>query len=137
MAQPIFDAGAFCLMLIIAFTLILLSKKVGAVLFAGSVVLFLIAGLVVVTGEDVAFTKLTIPSNMTTVAKNNTSGITITTTITTITPKNETDYLIGNSQFPIYGTTQLVLGWSFFMLAIICGVIFLDQTLKGNLLKGD
>ena len=137
MAQPIFDAGAFCLIIIIGFILIVLSRKVGAVLFAGSVVLFMIAGLVVVTGNDVAFTKLTIPANVTSVAKNNTSGITITTTMTKITATNETDYLIGNSQFPIYGTTQLVLGWSFFMLAIICGVIFLDQTLKGNLLKGD
>lgn len=137
MAQPIFDAGAFLLIIIIAFALIILSKKVGAVLFAGSVVLFMIAGLVVVTGDDVAFTKLTIPANVTTVAKNNTSGITITTTMTSLTASNETDYLIGNSEFPIYGTTQLVLGWSFFMLAIICGVIMLDQTLKGNLVKGD
>lgn len=137
MAQPIFDAGAFCLIVILGFVLILLSSRVGAVLFAGSVVLFLIAGLIVVTGNDVAFTKLTIPANVTTVSKNDSSGITVTTTMTSIKAINETDYLIGNSEFPIYGTTQLVLGWSFFTLAIICGVIFLDQTLKGNLVKGD
>ena len=101
------------------------------------VVFFLISGLVIVTGEDVAFYKSSNPANMTTVTKNSSASYTITTTVTKIAPSNETDYLVGNGQFPITGTGQLILGYSLILLALIMGVIFLDQTLKGNLVKGD
>lgn len=137
MSNQIFDAGIFIIMLIVGFTTLALYRKIGALLLAVSVLCFLVAGLIVVTGQDVAFTKLTIPSNVTSISTNNTSGKSTTTVMTKITAINETDYLIGNSEFQITGTGQLWMGWSFITLAVVCGVIFLDQTLKGRLVLGD
>lgn len=137
MTQVIFDAGAFLLMVIIAFTCIAFYRKIGAVMLGFSVVFFLICGLVVATGEDVAFFHSTNPSISTITTKNG-NGTIINTQTTTITiPQNETNYIIGNGQFPITGTVQLVVGWSFLAMAVIIGVIFIDQAWKGNLVKGD
>ena len=137
MTQVIFDGGIFSILLIIGFTCLAFYKKIGALMLVIPVVFFLISGLVIVTGEDVAFFKSSNPANMTTVTKNSSASYTITTTVTKITPYNETDYLVGNGQFPITGTGQLVLGYSLILLALVMGVIFLDQTVKGNLIKGD
>ena len=135
MTQPIFDGGIFSMMLIVAFACIAFYKKIGALMLLIPIIAFLIAGLVIVTGYDVAFVKTTIPTNMTITEVNGSK----TTTITyhNQTPTNETDYLIGNGSFPIKGTGELWMGYSFFVLALIFAVIFLDQTLKGNLIKGD
>ena len=137
MTQVIFDGGIFSIFLIIGFTCVAFYRKIGALMLVVPVVVFLIAGLVIVTGEDVAFYKSENPTNMTTVMKNSSASYTITTTMTKLTASNETDYLVGNGQFPITGTGQLVLGYSLILLAIIMAIIFAAQTIKGNLIKGD
>ena len=93
-----------------------LYKKIGALLLVVSVISFLIGGLIIVTGYDVA---------------------SYSTTVTSSGTINQTSYLIGNGSFPITGTGQLWMGYSLILLSLIVGVIFLDQTLKGNLVKGD
>ena len=103
-------------MIIIGFACLVLYKKIGALLLVISVVTFLLAGLVIVTGYDVTSYTQTVSS----------TGII-----------NQTSWFIGNGSFPITGTGQLWMGYSMILLALITGVIFLDQTLKGNLLKGD
>lgn len=135
MTQQIFDAGIFCIMLIIGFASLAFYHKLGALILVIPVLTFLIAGLIILTGEDVAFYKTTNPINMTVTSTNGT--MTTTTTYHNITPSNETSYLIGNSQFPITGIGQLWMGFSLILLSLMIGVIFLDQTLKGNLVKGD
>ena len=106
-------------------------------MLAFSCIFFLICGLVIATGEDVAFFQSKNPSISTITTKNG-SGVIISTQTTVITiPQNETNYLVGNGQFPETGTVQLVLGWSLLALAVVIGVIFIDQSLKGNLVKGD
>lgn len=135
MPQTIFDAGIFVILLVIGFLCLVFYKKMGALLLVVSVMAFLVSGLVIVTGEDVAFYKVTNPSNMTITITNGT--VTTTTTYHHILPSNETDYLVGNGQAIITGEGQLILGYSLILLSLILGVIFLDQTLKGNLVKGD
>ena len=121
MAQQLFDAGIFCIMLIIGFASLVMYKKIGALILIVSALTFLIAGLIIVTGFDVGFYKASYPMNAT--------GIT--------TPANETDYLIGNGSTPIQFSGQLWMGYSLIVLALVVGIIFLDQTIKGNLIKGD
>ncbi len=134
---PIFDAGAWLSMIIIAFTCLAFYKKIGALMLPVSVVFFLICGLVVVTGEDVAFFVAKNPSISTITTQNGTGAI-INTQKTVITiPENQTTYLIGNGQFPTTGTVQLIVGWSLIVLALIIAIICLDQTLRGKLIKGD
>lgn len=137
MTQVIFDGGIFSVLLLIGFACLALYKKIGALMLVVPIVAFLISGLVIVTGEDVAFYNQTNPTNMTILIKNNTSGSTTTTTYHNITPSNQTAYLVGNGQFPITGIGQLVLGYCLILLALIIAIIFLDQTVKGNLIKGD
>ena len=142
MSQIIFDAGIFISLLIVGFLCWAFYKKTGAVILIVSIVSFLIAGLVVVTGEDVAFYKITNPINETITVKNLTSGSITQTTFHSITPSNETDYLIGNGQLGAansaqIGAGQLIFGYSLLLLSLILGVIFLDQAWKGNLVKGD
>ena len=137
MSQPIFDAGIFIMQTIIGFVTLAMYRKVGALLLVVSVMCFLVGGLIILTGYDVAFYKSGNPANMTTVTKNSSATYTITTTTTKIVGSNETDYLIGNGQFPITGTGQLWMGYGLLLMAVMVGVIFLDQTLKGNLIKGD
>lgn len=137
-ANPsVFDAGVWLVMLIIGFVCLAFYKKIGALMLVVSILSFLVGGLIIVTGHDLTFTKLTTPANITTTSINQSSGVKIITTMTQITPINETTYLIGNSQFPITGEAQLWLGYSLILFACMIGVIFLDQTLKGNLVKGD
>ena len=136
MTQILFDAGIFCIMLIIGFASLAFYKKIGALMLVIPIITFLIAGLIVLTGEDVAFFKIQHPANYTQVTENLTKETTITT-FSNIGASNETDYLIGNGQFPITGIGQLWMGYSLILLSLILGVIFLDQTLKGNLVKGD
>lgn len=134
---PLFDGGAFVIMLIIGFTCMVFYKKIGAVMLAFSCIFFLICGLVIATGEDVAFFQSKNPS-ISTITTKNANGTIINTQTTVITiPQNETNYLVGNGQFPETGTVQLVLGWSLLALAVVVGVIFIDQAWKGNLIKGD
>lgn len=135
MTQVIFDGGIFISMIVIGFACLAFYKKIGAVILVVSILSFLVSGLVVVTGEDVAFYKQSNPVNMTVTSTNGT--LTTTTTYHHIVPANETDYLIGNGQFPITGIGQMWMGYSMILLSLIIGVIFLDQTLKGNLVKGD
>lgn len=122
-------------MLLVSFACIAFYKKIGALMLVVPIISFLLAGLVIVTGEDVAFYKSSNPVNMTITEVNGSK----TTTITyhNITPSNETQYVVGNGQFPITGIGQLWMGYSLILLSLIFGVIFLDQTLKGNLIKGD
>lgn len=112
-----FDAGIFIVMILIGFVCMFLYTKLGALLLLISVITFTIAGLLIVTGYDVSSFTVTMDS----------SGTTL----------NQTTYLIGNGQFPETGTGQLWMGYSFIVLAAVVGVIFLDQTLKGNLIRGD
>ena len=135
MTQPIFDAGIFCIMLIIGFACMAFYRKIGAVILVVSVVTFLIGGLIIITGNDVAFFSTGFPANYTEISTN--GSVTTTITFQAIHPSNSTHYLIGNGSFPITGTGQLWMGWSLILLSIVVGVIFLDQTLKGNLVKGD
>lgn len=136
-ANPnIFDGGIFLLMLIIGFVSMAFYTKFGALILVVPVILFLISGLVVVIGDDVTFFKNTIPANVTTVTKNSSQSFTITTTMTKIVASNQTSYLIGNGQFPIVGSGQLVLGYSLILLSLLIAIIFLDQVVKGNLVKG-
>ena len=134
---PLFDGGAFVIMLIIAFTCLAFYKKIGAVMLGFSCVFFLICGLVIATGEDVAFFESKNPSISTITIKNGSGTIVSTQTTVIIIPQNETNYLIGNGQFPQTGTVQLVVGWSLLALSVVIGVIFIDQSWKGNLIKGD
>jgi len=135
LTQIIFDGGIFALLLAIGFTCLVLYRKIGAVILAISVIAFLVSGLVVITGQDVAFFKSENPSNMTITTTNGT--YTTTTTYHNIQPSNQTSYLIGNGQFPIQGIDRQIFGWSLFVLSIIIAVVFLDQTLKGRLILGD
>jgi len=135
MVQPIFDGGMFCIMIIIGFASMAFAKKFGALMLVIPIVVFLICGLVVLTGDDVAFFTTTNPTNMTIVTTNGT--FTTTTTYHNITPSNETTYLIGNGQFPITGTGQLILGYSLLLFSLMIGVVFLDQTLKGKIITFD
>lgn len=135
MTQPIFDAGIFISMLVIGFAAMAFYKQYGALILVISIMSFLIGGLVIVTGDDVAFFSTTNPTNMTITTVNGTT--TTTTTFHGITPTNTTYYVIGNGQFPIVGTGQLWMGYSLILLSLLIGVIFLDQTIKGNLVKGD
>ena len=132
---PLFDGGAFVIMLLISFACLAFYKKIGAVMIAFACIFFLICGLVVATGEDVVFFESSNPVNMTITTTNGT--VTTTTTYHNITPSNSTHYLIGNGQFPITGTVQMVLGWSLLAMAVVLGVVFIDQAWKGNLVKGD
>lgn len=136
MAQTIFDAGIFCIMLIIGFASLAFYKKLGALMLVIPIITFLVAGLIILTGEDVAFFKVEHQGNYTQITENLTKEITITT-FSSISASNETSYLIGNGQFPITGIGQLWMGYSLILLSLMLGVIFLDQTLKGNLVKGD
>lgn len=137
MTQIIFDAGAWLAMVIIAFTCMAFYRKIGAVMLGFSTVFFLICGLVVATGEDVAFFDKSNPTISTLTTKNGTGSIVSTQTTVITIPQNQTTYLIGNGQFPITGTVQLVVGWSFLAMAVIIGTIFIDQAWKGNLVLGD
>lgn len=136
MTQPLFDGGIFLILLIAGFTCLAFYKKIGALMLVFPIVAFLITGLVIVTGDDVAFFKITNQSNSTTIITQANGTITSITTHHNITPTNETDYLVGNGQFPITGTGQLILGYSLILLSLIIGVIFLDQTVRGNLITG-
>lgn len=136
MAQIIFDGGIFAILLIIGFACLAFYKKIGALMLVIPVIFFLISGLVILTGEDVAFFKVEHQGNYTQITENLTKEITITT-FSSISASNETSYLIGNGQFPITGIGQLWMGYSLILLSLMLGVIFLDQTLKGNLVKGD
>ena len=135
MTQPIFDGGLFTILLIIGFTCIAFYRKVGALMLVVPIVAFVICGLVILTGDDVAFFKVTNPANVTVTTTNGT--FTTTTTYHMITPQNETNYLVGNGQFPIVGTGELILGYSLIVLGLILSVIFLDMTVKGKLILGD
>jgi len=134
---PIFDGGAFLLMIIIGFTCLAFYKKIGAVMIAFSCVFFLICGLVVATGEDVILFHQQNPTISTVTVKNGTGAVVSTTTTVITIPQNDTNYIIGNGQFPITGTVQMVFGWSLLALAVVLGVIFLDAAWKGNLVRGD
>jgi hypothetical protein len=135
LTQPIFDGGIFSILIIIGFVCVAFYKKIGALMLVVPIVAFLITGLVIVTGEDVAFYKVTNPVNMTITTTNGT--VTTTTTYHKITPSNETDYLVGNGQFPITGTGELILGYSLILLSLILGVLFVDWTVKGRLVLQD
>lgn len=137
MTQIIFDAGAWVSMLVIGFTCLAFYKKIGALMLPVSIIFFLISGLVVLTGEDVAFFQSQNPTISTVTLKNGTGSVISTETTVITIPQNETTYIIGNGQFPIIGTVQLVIGWSLIVLALIIGIICLDQTIKGNLIRGD
>lgn len=93
-----------------------LYKKIGALLLVISIIVFLLSGLIIVTGSDVT---------------------SFTQTVTTSGTINQTSWFIGNGDFPITGTGQLYMGYSLILLSLVVGIIFLDQTLKGNLVKGD
>lgn len=116
MTQPIFDAGIFLGMIVIGFACMILYRKIGALLLVVSVLSFLVGGLIILTGNDVASYTQTVTS----------SGII-----------NQTSWFIGNGDFPVQGTGQLWMGYSLIVLSCIVGVIFLDQTLKGRLILGD
>ena len=116
MVQPVFDAGIFLGMIVIGFACMVLYRKIGALLLVVSVLSFLVGGLIIVTGYDVASYTQTVTS----------SGII-----------NQTSWLIGNGSFPVTGTGQIWMGYSLILLACVVGVIFLDQTLKGRLVLGD
>ena len=111
-----FDSGIFLSMLAIGFACLTLYQKIGAVLLAVSVLCFLVSGLLILTGYDVS---------------------SFSQTVTTSGTINHTSYFIGNGSFPETGTGQLWYGWSLTVLAIVVAVVFLDQTIKGNLIRGD
>ena|SRR5690348_3406503 len=103
-------------MIVIGFACLVLYKKIGALLLVISIVVFLISGLIIVTGNDVT---------------------SYTQTVTSTGIINQTSWFIGNGDFPVQGTGQLYMGYSLILLALVVGVIFLDQTLKGRLILGD
>lgn len=132
-----FDGGAFILLLVIAFVCLAFTKKVGAVMLIFSCVFFVICGLVVETGEDVAFFDKQNPTISTVTIKNSTGGLVSTTTTVITIPQNDTVYIIGNGQFPITGTVQMVLGWSLLALGVVMAVVCIDLSMKGRLINGD
>lgn len=129
-----FDAGTWLLLVILGSFSLVIYPKIGALMLVVSCVSFLIAGLVVLTGYDLVFFQKTNPVNMTITTTNGTQ--TTTTTYHNIVPSNQTNYLVGNGQFPEQGTSQLILGISLLIMSVISGIIFLDRTLKGELIKG-
>lgn len=118
MTNPILDTGFFLSMIIIGFACMTLYQKIGALMLVGSILAFLFSGLFILTGYDVASFTQTATS----------SGLI-----------NQTSYFIGNGQFPppSLGMGEIWMGFTMIVLACVVGVIFLDQTLKGNLIKGD
>lgn len=120
-------------MLIIGFIPFGLFRQVGGIIFLVSVLSFLVGGLIVLTGEDVAFFTKQNPSNMTIIVTNNTTGRTTTTTLHGIVPENETNYLIGNGQFPITGVSQLWMGITLITLGVLSAALMVDQATKKNL----
>lgn len=132
-----FDGGAFILLLVIAFTCLAFYKKVGAVMLIFSCVFFVISGLIVATGEDVALFYKQNPSISTVTVKNGTGSIISTTTTVITIPQNQTSYIIGNGQFPETGTVQMVLGWSLLALGVVMAVICIDLSMKGRIINDD
>ena|SRR6476660_182450 len=110
-----FDAGVFICQLIIGFVCLSLYKKIGALLLAVSVICFLVGGLLILTGYDISSYSQTVTSSGTI---------------------NQTSYFIGNGSFPENGTGQLWMGWGLTVLALVVGIIFLAETVNGNLIKG-
>lgn len=103
-------------MLVIGFVCLTLYQKVGAILLSVSVLCFLVSGLLILVGYDISsYTQTVTPGGI----------------------LNQTSYFIGNGTFPEAGSGQLWMGWALTVLAIVVAVVFLDQTLKGNLIKGD
>ena len=134
MTQPIFDGGLFAILMLVGFTCVGFYKKIGALMLVIPIVAFLICGLAILTGDDIAFFKIKNPANVTVTTTNGT--FTTTTTYHMISPQNETDYLVGNGQFPTVGTGELILGYSLIVLAVILAIVFLDMTVKGKLIVG-
>ena len=102
----------FLTMLVIGFIPISFYKKIGAIVLVVSVFSFAVVGILILSGHDVVSYRVT------------TDGTLI---------MNETSYFIGSGSTPS-GSGQLWMGFAFVMLAIIFGAVFLDQTLKGNLI---
>ena len=134
MTQTIFDGGIFAILFILAGLSLAFYSKIGALMLVVPIITFLVLGLVVITGQDVSFFSTTNPTNMTITTINGTSIS--TTTYHAITPSNQTTYLIGNGQFPITANDRLMLGFAFFLISLLLGVIFLDKAWKGELVKG-
>ena len=103
-------------MIVIGFACLVLYRKIGALMLVVSILAFLVSGLIILTGNDVSSYTQTVTS----------SGII-----------NQTSWFIGNGTFPVVGTGQLYMGYSMIVLAAVCSVILLDQTLKGRLILGD
>ena len=114
--QPSYDAGIFITQIIIGFACLVLYRKIGALLLVVSIMCFLVGGLIIVTGNDVS---------------------SYTQTVTSAGIINQTTWFIGNGQFQTSGSGQLWMGYGLIVLAAVTGVIFLDQTVRGNLITGN
>lgn len=101
MANPVFDTGVFLIMLITALYILTTSNKIGVVFLLIATSLFVILGLVLITGNDVVF---------------------YTTTFDGVTLYNQTSYFIHNTQS---GQSIQWLGYIFLALSIVSGMKFL------------
>ena len=115
MTNPVFDAGIFITLIVVGFSCLTLYQKIGGLLLVVSILSFLVTGLLILTGYDVS---------------------SYTQTITSSGSINETSYFIGNGDFPITGTGQLLFGYCFILLSLVVGILFLVSVLNGNLIKG-
>ena len=130
-----FDGGGWLVLVLLGLTFLFGHRKVGGILLGIGAFIFLIAGLVVLTGDDVAFFQKNNPT-ISTVTLKNVNGTVISTQTTVITiPQNQTNYIIGNGQFPITGEVQLVIGGVLLALGILSGALCIDSAFKGYLLS--
>ena len=108
MVNPIFDTGVFLAMLILSFILFFSSLRLGTVLLIPAAAMFIILGLVLITGYDVVSYKI----------------------ITDVgTNLNETNYFIKNTMEN--GSTQW-MGWILLIFGFITSAKFVSDATDKN-----
>lgn len=141
--NPIFDAGVFIAMFIVGLIPLFIASRLGSLFLIVSILAFLFCGMVIFTGEDIAFVdvqgsqtiniKGTI-TNVPSCTSTTCSTVTETTnTNQTLNSQSHTVYLLGNGSNP-NGINQLLFGSMMFGLCALSSTLFLDMTMKGDLL---
>lgn len=139
----IFDAGVFLAMFIVGLIPLFIASRLGALFLIISILAFLFCGMVIFTGDDIAFVDITqsktiitagTVTNVPSCTSNTCSSVTETTTTNqTIGSAPHTLYLLGNGSNP-NGLNQLLFGSMMFGLCALSCTLFLDMTMKGELM---
>lgn len=141
--NSIFDAGVFLAMFIVGFIPLFIASRLGALCLIISILAFLFCGLVLFTGDDIAFIDSKIPPTITingTVSNVPSCTSTVCNTVTetskttqTFGPESHIIYILGNGSNP-NGLNQLLFGSMMFGLCALSSILFLDMMMKGELL---